>query len=235
MKNIYILTLVLFSFVANAQDDVVYNFNTDGDTEGWQKIPGSTTVSTSGGTLIMGGDISNYGGAMTGTSIVYTEGVGSPETELGLNDSDYDYIEIVIQNNTTVGPPANGQGNFQLMSYVTGGNSGGSAGKQNFTVPADGQFHTLIVFLPQTPSANNGVISNLGVRVKGNPQPAETVVIDQITIKSLDPTYNGFVQNPDFEDMSGALSNWSVSGTGITAGISNDATSCGNNCCLFLF
>ena len=225
MKNIYILTLVLFSFVANAQDDIVYNFNTDGDTEGWQKIPGSTTVSTSGGTLIMGGDISNYGGAMTGTSIVYTDGVGSPETELGLNDSDYDYIEIVIQNNTTVGPPANGQGNFQLMSYITGGNSGASAGKQNFTVPADGQFYTLIVFLPQTPSANNGVISNLGVRVKGNPQPAETVVIDQITIKPLDPTYNGFVQNPDFEDMSGALSNWSVSGTGITAGISNDATS----------
>ena len=225
MKKIYILALISLSLAINSQEDILYGFNTDGDTEGWQKIPGSTTVSASGGTLIMGGDISNYGGAMTGTTIVYTDGVGSPETELGLNDSDYDYVEIIIQNNTSIGPPANGQGNFQLMSYVSGGNAGNTAGKQNFTVPADGQFYTMIVFLPQTPTANNGIISNLGVRVKGNPNQGESFVIDQITIKSLDPTYNGFVQNPDFEDMSGDLSNWSVSGTGITASISNVATS----------
>ena len=225
MKKIYILTLMSLSLAINSQEDIFYGFNTDGDTEGWQKIPGSTTVSASGGTLIMGGDISNYGGAMTGTSIVYTDGVGSPETELGLNDSDYDYIEIVIQNNTSIGPPANGSGNFQLLSYLSGGFAGNTAGKQNFTVPADGQFYTVVVFLPQTPTANNGIISNLGVRVKGNPNNGESFVIDQITIKSLDTTYNGFVQNPDFEDISGDLGNWSVSGTGITVGISNDATS----------
>ncbi len=221
MKKIYILALISLSLAINSQEDILYGFNTDGDTEGWQKIPGSTTVSASGGTLIMGGDISNYGGTMTGTSI----SAGSPETELGLNDTDYDYIEIVIQNNTSIGPPANGQGNFQLLSYVSGGNAGNTAGKQNFTVPPDGQFYTMIVFLPQTPSANNGIISNLGVRVKGNPNDGESFVIDQITIKSLDPTYNGFVQNPDFEDLSGDFGNWSVSGTGVTASISNDATS----------
>ena len=221
MKKIYILTLISLSLAINSQEDIFYGFNTDGDTEGWQKIPGSTTVSASGGTLIMGGDISNYGGTITGTSI----SAGSPETELGLNDSDYDYIEIVIQNNTSIGPPANGQGNFQLLSYVSGGSAGNTAGKQNFTVPADGQFYTMIVFLPQTPAANNGIISNIGVRVKGNPNQGESFVIDQITIKSLDPTYNGFVQNPDFEDISGDLGNWSVSGTGVTVGISNDATS----------
>ena len=221
MKKIYILTLISLSLAINSQEDIFYGFNSDGDTEGWQKIPGSTTVSASGGTLIMGGDISNYGGTMTGTSI----SAGSPETELGLNDTDYDYIEIVIQNNTSIGPPANGQGNFQLLSYVSGGNAGNTAGKQNFTVPPDGQFYTMIVFLPQTPSANNGIISNLGVRVKGNPNDGESFVIDQITIKSLDPTYNGFVQNPDFEDLSGDFGNWSVSGTGVTASISNDATS----------
>ncbi len=221
MKKIYILTLISLSLAINSQEDILYGFNTDGDTEGWQKIPGSTTVSASGGTLIMGGDISNYGGTMTGTSI----SAGAPETELGLNDSDYDYIEIVIQNNTSIGPPANGQGNFQLLSYVSGGNAGNTAGKQNFTVPADGEFYTLIVFLPQTPTANNGIISNLGVRVKGNPNNGESFVVDQITIKSLDPTYNGFVQNPDFEDLSGDFGNWSVSGTGVTASISNDATS----------
>ena len=221
MKKIYILALISLSLAINSQEDILYGFNTDGDTEGWQKIPGSTTVSASGGTLIMGGDISNYGGTMTGTSI----SAGAPETELGLNDTDYDYIEIVIQNNTSIGPPANGQGNFQLLSYVSGGNAGNTAGKQNFTVPPDGQFYTMIVFLPQTPSANNGIISNLGVRVKGNPNDGESFVIDQITIKSLDPTYNGFVQNPDFEDLSGDFGNWSVSGTGVTASISNDATS----------
>ena len=221
MKKIYILALISLSLAINSQEDILYGFNTDGDTEGWQKIPGSTTVSASGGTLIMGGDISNYGGTMTGTSI----SAGSPETELGLNDTDYDYIEIVIQNNTSIGPPANGQGNFQLLSYVSGGNAGNTAGKQNFTVPADGEFYTLIVFLPQTPTANNGIISNIGVRVKGNPNQGESFVIDQITIKSLDPTYNGFVQNPDFEDLSGDFGNWSVSGTGVTASISNDATS----------
>ena len=221
MKKIYILTLISLSLAINSQEDILYGFNTDGDTEGWQKIPGSTTVSASGGTLIMGGDISNYGGTMTGTSI----SAGAPETELGLNDSDYDYIEIIIQNNTSIGPPANGQGNFQLLSYVSGGNAGNTAGKQNFTVPADGEFYTMIVFLPQTPTANNGIISNLGVRVKGNPNNGESFVVDQITIKSLDPTYNGFVQNPDFEDLSGDFGNWSVSGTGVTASISNDATS----------
>ena len=221
MKKIYILALISLSLAINSQEDILYGFNTDGDTEGWQKIPGSTTVSASGGTLIMGGDISNYGGTMTGTSI----SAGAPETELGLNDSDYDYIEIIIQNNTSIGPPANGQGNFQLLSYVSGGNAGNTAGKQNFTVPADGEFYTMIVFLPQTPTANNGIISNLGVRVKGNPNNGESFVVDQITIKSLDPTYNGFVQNPDFEDLSGDFGNWSVSGTGVTASISNDATS----------
>ena len=142
MKKIYILTLISLSLAINSQEDIFYGFNTDGDTEGWQKIPGSTTVSASGGTLIMGGDISNYGGTITGTSI----SAGSPETELGLNDSDYDYIEIVIQNNTSIGPPANGQGNFQLLSYVSGGSAGNTAGKQNFTVPADGQFYTMIVY-----------------------------------------------------------------------------------------
>jgi hypothetical protein len=222
MKKHYILILLLLSFTINAQDDITFGFNTDGEFESWMKIPsGTTAVSVSGGALIVGGDITNYGGVMTGTSNQNS----APATELNINDSDYDYVEIVIQNNTTVGIPTNGQGNFQLTSYVTGSLAGATAGKANFSVPADGQFYTMVVFLPATPAGNAGVISNLGIRVKGNAAPGETVVIDQFTIKSLNPTYNGFVENPDFEDISGTLGGWSIIGTGITAAVSGDANS----------
>ncbi|CAI8418950.1 MAG: Uncharacterised protein [Flavobacterium sp. SCGC AAA160-P02] len=216
MKKNYILLLlcILASFFTNAQ--IVYEFNTDGDTEGWVKIASQTTsISVDGGSLIVGGDISNYGGAMTGDA----------DSQINISDSEYDYLEIVIKNNTTIAPPANGNGNFQLMNYVSGGVAGNTATKTNFEVPADGEFHTLIVFIPATPAANNGTIANLGIRIKGNPPASQTFELDKVTIKQLQYTYNGFVRNPSFEDLTGELGGWSLTGSGVTVAISTDASS----------
>lgn len=216
MKKNYFFALafLLVAFLSNAQ--ITYDFNTDGDTEGWVKIPSQTTaISVSGGLLTVGGDISNYGGVMTGDA----------SSEIDLSDSEYDYLEIVMKNNTTLSPPANGNGNFQLLSYVAGGTAGNTATKTNFSVPADGQFYTLIVFIPNTPAANNGTIANLGIRIKGNPAPGQTFEIDKVTIKQLQYSYNGFVRNPDFEDLSGELGGWSLTGSGVSVGITSDANS----------
>ena len=216
MKKNYILLLlcILASFFTNAQ--IVYEFNTDGDTEGWVKIASQTTsISVEGGSLIVGGDISNYGGVMTGDA----------DSQINISDSEYDYLEIVIKNNTTIAPPANGNGNFQLMNYVSGGVAGNTATKTNFEVPADGEFHTLIVFIPATPTDNNGTIANLGIRIKGNPPASQTFELDKVTIKQLQYTYNGFVRNPSFEDLTGELGGWSLTGSGVTVAISTDASS----------
>ena len=88
MKKNYFFTLafLLVAFLSNAQ--ITYDFNTDGDTEGWVKIPSQTTaISVSGGLLTVGGDISNYGGVMTGDA----------SSEIDLSDSEYDYLEIVMK------------------------------------------------------------------------------------------------------------------------------------------
>jgi len=205
MKHNYysLFIFCMVSFFTNAQD-IVYNFDTD--TEGWVKIASATTeVTQSNGTLVVGTNISNYGGTL------------SPE--LNIQDTSYDFLEFVIQNNTTLT-------GFQLLSYVTGGTVGSTATKTNFEVPADGAFHTIVVAIPSTPGANNGNITNLGVRVTGDPAAGESIVFDAITIKeAAEPSYNGFVKNPNFDDIDGSLGGWSLVGTGCTVAVSTDTNS----------
>tara|TARA_B100000767_G_scaffold275375_1_gene312045 strand:+ start:2604 stop:3923 length:1320 start_codon:yes stop_codon:yes gene_type:complete len=205
MKKNYILLFIfsITSLLVNAQD-ITYDF--DSDAEGWIKIASATTViSQSNGTLVVGGDVNNYGG------------ITSPD--LNINEVDYDYVELVIQNNTSIT-------GFQLMNYVSGGLVGGTAAKTNFDIPTDGAYHTILVVIPSTPAANNGVITNLGIRIKGNPAVGDSFVFDSITIKeAATSTYTGFVENPNFDDVDGLLGAWNLIGTGVTVGVSTDATS----------
>ena len=216
MKKNYILLFIigLITLFSQAQD-IVYSFDTTDDTEEWIRIPSQTTaVTQSEGTLIVGTDITNFGGIM------------SPD--LNLSDSDYEFVELVVQNNTSFT-------GFQLLSYVTGGNVGNTASKTNFEISADGNFHTILVAIPATPSDNNGVITALGIRVKGDAAEGESLVFDSITIKkAVEPTFDGFVKNPNFDDVEGILGGWSMSGSGGTFAVSNDTTT-GNQAAEFTF
>jgi hypothetical protein len=216
MKKNYILLFIigLITLFSQAQD-IVYSFDTTDDTEEWIRIPSQTTaVTQSEGTLIVGTDITNFGGIM------------SPD--LNLSDTDYEFVELVVQNNTSFT-------GFQLLSYVTGGNVGNTASKTNFEISADGNFHTILVAIPATPSDNNGVITALGIRVKGDAAEGESLVFDSITIKkAVEPTFDGFVKNPNFDDVEGILGGWSMSGSGGTFAVSNDTTT-GNQAAEFTF
>jgi len=216
MKKNYILLFIigLTTLFSQAQD-IVYSFDTTDDTEEWIRIPSQTTaVTQSEGTLIVGTDITNFGGIM------------SPD--LNLSDTDYEFVELVVQNNTSFT-------GFQLLSYVTGGNVGNTASKTNFEISADGNFHTILVAIPATPSDNNGVITALGIRVKGDAAEGESLVFDSITIKkAVEPTFDGFVKNPNFDDVEGILGGWSMSGSGGTFAVSNDTTT-GNQAAEFTF
>ena len=216
MKKNYILLFIigLITLFSQAQD-IVYSFDTTDDTEEWIRIPSQTTaVTQSEGTLIVGTDITNFGGIM------------SPD--LNLSDTDYEFVELVVQNNTSFT-------GFQLLSYVTGGNVGNTASKTNFEISADGNFHTILVAIPATPSDNNGVITALGIRVKGDAAEGESLVFDSITIKkAVEPSFDGFVKNPNFDDVEGILGGWSMSGSGGTFAVSNDTTT-GNQAAEFTF
>ena len=216
MKKNYILLFIigLTTLFSQAQD-IVYSFDTTDDTEGWVKIPSlTTTVSQSNGTLVVGTDITNYGGIMS--------------LDLNLSDTDYEFVELVVQNNTSLT-------GFQLLSYVTGGSAGNTASNTSFTIPADGNFHTILVAIPAAPSDNNGVITGLGIRVKGDAAEGESLVFDSITIKkAVEPSFDGFVKNPNFDDVEGILGGWSMSGSGGTFAVSNDTTT-GNQAAEFTF
>ena len=206
MKKKYIILFIigLTTLFSQAQD-TVYSFDTTDDTEGWVKIPSlTTTVTQSEGTLIVGTDITNYGGTMS--------------LDLNLSDTDYEFVELVVQNNTSLT-------GFQVLSYVVGGNAGNTAAKTNFEIPTDGNFHTILVAIPATPSDNNGVITGLGIRVKGDAAEGENLVFDSITIKETsEASFDGFVKNPNFDDIDGILGSWSIAGTGGTFAVSNDTT-----------
>ena len=214
-KNYILLFIICLTTLFSQAQDIVYSFDTTDDTEEWIRIPSQTTaVTQSEGTLIVGTDITNFGGIM------------SPD--LNLSDTDYEFVELVVQNNTSFT-------GFQLLSYVTGGNVGNTASKTNFEISADGNFHTILVAIPATPSDNNGVITALGIRVKGDAAEGESLVFDSITIKkAVEPTFDGFVKNPNFDDVEGILGGWSMSGSGGTFAVSNDTTT-GNQAAEFTF
>ena len=140
MKHFYTFTFLLFTLMGlNAQDDVVFDFNTTGDTEGWTNIPSNTTVvSQLDGQLYIGSDISNYGGTYT---------------TLDLASDDYAFVEITVSSFTGL---ANG---LQLLNFDST-LSPGPASKTNITI-ADQTTETILVPIPNTPAANNGVILGL--------------------------------------------------------------------------
>ena len=214
-KNYILLFFIGLTTLFSQAQDIVYSFDTTDDTEGWVKIPSlTTTVSQSNGTLVVGTDITNYGGIMS--------------LDLNLSDTDYEFVELAVQNNTSLT-------GFQLLSYVTGGSAGNTASNTSFTIPADGNFHTILVAIPAAPSDNNGVITGLGIRVKGDVAEGENLVFDSITIKkAVEPTFDGFVKNPNFDDVEGILGGWSMSGSGGTFAVSNDTTT-GNQAAEFTF
>ena len=209
MKHFYTFTFLLFTLMGLNAQDVVFDFNTPGDTEGWTHIPSQTTVvSQLDGQLHVGSDISNYGGTYT---------------TLDLVSDDYAFVEITVSSFTGL---TNG---LQLLNFDSTF-SPGTASKTNITV-ADGSSETYLVAIPNTPAANNGVILGLGIRVKGNPAAGAYFSIDNFTIVgAVESTYDesGITKNPSFEDITGSLGNWvEAGGSNITRTVTSTESSDG--------
>ena len=135
----------------------------DSDVEGWTNIY-NTSVSQSTDYLTVS-NMANYGGTI------------SPL--LSISDVSYDQIEIKIQNNTILT-------SFQILNYVVGGTDTQTATRVNFEIPissSNGEFSIHTIDLPATPPANNGIISRLGLRVKGTPSEGDTFLVDYIKLK----------------------------------------------------
>jgi hypothetical protein len=206
MKKLYTLfALICFTTNAIVAQDIQYNFSSNGNAEGWEAA-GSATLTVASGDLTISA-IGNFGGARSSDG-------------LNLAESSYTTVEIIMENTTDFAT-------FQVLNYLTGSTSAGTATKQDFTAPAMSATNTYTVNIPTGP--NSGTIDRIGIRAKGQPTTG-TLRIESITIvefvSSGGTSYNGFVENAGFEDTTSSVVPWTLTGDGslATATFTNDAT-----------
>ena len=200
--------------LSEAIEDVSYNFN--GDLEGWTSS-GAGTLSVSATELNLDGDIGGF------TQIL------SPA--LSLNANEFNQLELVVSNTTNI---SNG---LRIVNYETGNSASADGGLTNFTLNTDGAEQTILIDIPATPAANSGVITQLGIQFRGNPAAGEYIKLNSVTIKaSPQSSYdNGFGQNPNFDDVSGTLGNWSMTGSGGTFAVNTTGGVSGSQAAEFTF
>lgn len=190
MKKITsIIALIATSFFATAQN-VDYNFNTEGDIEGFTQSGSTATVPAPGGVL----EITFTGGYA---------GVRGPEGE-NINESDYQYVVVNAENATN-------NTEWQIVSLDSGDTNFGNGEKTNFTMPvvADGAGYTSFVIAIPINADNSGIIDRIGLRAKTGTAPTGTLRIDRLTIIEAE---NDFVTNAGFESMVSSVTPWTTSG-----------------------
>ncbi|PTX62342.1 putative secreted protein (Por secretion system target) [Kordia periserrulae] len=198
MKKIT-LFLILLPFFAFSQN-IVYNFNTTGDVEGFtQGGIGSFDVPAPGGSL----ECSGWTGGF--------QQVRSPEG-LNLVEADYAILRIVVENATN-------NDIWQVINYDTADQNAGQGEKLDFTMPivtAGSGFTTFDLAIPVNPD-NGGTLDRVGIRAKqGNTFGLTgTLKIDQFMIVNT-IVEDMWVANPNFE----TSSDWSASGGETTASFS---------------
>ncbi|WP_298511142.1 T9SS type A sorting domain-containing protein [uncultured Kordia sp.] len=191
MKKITLLLCILVPLFAFSQN-VVYNFNTTGNVEGF----------TQGG--IGSFDVPAPGGSLDCTG--WTGGFQQIRTPDGLNlvEANYTILRIVVENATN-------NDLWQVINYDTGNQSAGQGERTDFTMPivtSGSGFSTIDLPIPTNPD-NMGTIDRVGIRVKqGNTfGMSGTLKIDQVIILNT-IVEDMWVSNPDFE----ASSSWTASG-----------------------
>lgn len=199
MKKITLLACIIIPFFAFSQN-IVYNFNTTGDVEGF----------TQGG--ISSFDVPAPGGSLDCTG--WTGGFQQIRSPQGLNvlEADYTILRIVVENATN-------NDSWQVINYDTGDQSAGNGERADFTMPivtAGAGFSTIDLPIPSNPD-NMGMLDRVGIRVKqGNTfGMSGTLKIDQVVIINT-VLEDMWVANPGFE----ASSDWTASGGEATASFS---------------
>lgn len=186
MKKITFLLLTILPFIAFGQD-VVYDFNTDGNLEGFSQ-GGMTNLTVAGGII---------------SNDAWTGGFHQLRTADGLNlvEANYTLLGIRVENSTDFET-------WQVINYDTGTVDAGNSTKLDFTMPtvADGSgFTDFIVAIPANPD-NGGTIDRVGIRAKGTVTTG-TLKIDKWVI--FNTSAENIITNGDFES---GLSPWTSSG-----------------------
>ncbi|SEQ14387.1 Por secretion system C-terminal sorting domain-containing protein [Hyunsoonleella jejuensis] len=186
MKKITFLLLTILPFIAFGQD-VVYDFNTDGNQEGFTQGGMSNLT-------VAGGVISNdtWGGSF--------HQLRTPDG-LNLVEANYTLLGIRVENSTDFET-------WQVVNYDAGSTAAGQGTLVDFTMPTvtDGSgFTDFIVAIPSNPD-NGGTIDRVGIRAKGTVTTG-TLKIDKWVI--FNASAENIVTNGDFES---GLSPWTTSG-----------------------
>ncbi|MCF1191033.1 T9SS type A sorting domain-containing protein [Mangrovimonas sp. AS39] len=172
MKKITLLFTMLFVAMVSQAQSIVYDFNTDGDNEGWANS-GAPGWDVSGGIYTLQGD---GGGDFPGGYAGMNQNSDfSPE----LSSSEYMTVRIIAENLIMVDGAQHTT--FQLGNLPTGSTSWGSAGKQDFEIPYGSGFNEYVITIPTSPNAS-GDISRLGLRIKSGPTISGSLKIDEIEI-----------------------------------------------------
>ncbi|MFT4683426.1 MAG: hypothetical protein ACI8RP_000006 [Urechidicola sp.] len=214
MKKITLLVLLISTVFTGFAQDVEYNFNTDGDNEGWE-ASGVNLTTASG---IMNVEIISPTNGFQGTR---------SSDALALAEANYLTLRIVVENNVLLVDGTTPVTAFQIINYDTGSTSIGDAVKTDVTIPAGG-YNTMDIMIPSNPD-NSGTIDRLGLRIKSGANTLDAssnfnldsaIILFSGTVTS---TFSGFVQNPCFENVTGDIAPWVVTGDG-TSSLSTDAS-----------
>lgn len=201
MKRNLLILLLVFPFLVFSQS-FYYDFNTDGDLEGFTQ-GGIPSLNVTSGNLELTDSPDAFAG---GFQFIRTQ------EALNLEEGKYGIMRITFENLLT-----DNSGNsetFQILNYDTGSTNAGLAEKVDVTLPYGAGFSTIDIPIPFNAS-NDGVIDRLGFRVKlgsGNGLTG-TLKIDQIII--VDSHVN-VVSNFDFQN---GGSDWGKVGGDVTFSI----------------
>lgn len=170
----------------------------DDPTEGWKSS--GTNVSAANGVLTA--DIKT---ATTGYA-----GIRSGQG-LGLDMSVYTRAVIVIKNRTD-------KPTFQLFNHDTGSDKFGDGTSEDFDLPTlDTEFRTVTVSIPDNPDITDGLIDQLGIRVKSGPEILNGFDIQSITLLPNNSGFDWtFESDGNLESWSEAAATLSVSSGALT-------------------
>jgi len=206
-KNTYILFFVL-PFLGFGQS-YYYDFNTDGDLEGFTH-GGIPSLNVSGGVL-----------EATDTPTPYAGGFQQIRTPdgLGLVEGDYTMVRIVAENLLTETATPGNHETFKIVNYDIGDNSPGNGEQSgNLTIPYGVGFNTYDFAIPSN-SDNAGVLDRIGLRIQlgGSSGLAGTFKIDQFII--INTLSVNIATNGDFENNGGELVPWIANGPDVSASL----------------
>ena len=164
-------------------------YNFNTTTEGFTSSNSVVTLSSSNGAIVR--DFGGYEAVLT--------------PDLNLSEDDYEVIRIVVRNSSTFN-------NFKLFNLDNPGTNWGNATSVVIDIPQSTEFVTRDILIPKN-TDNSGVIHQLALRAQGNPDG--TIEIAQVVLIET----GNWAANNNFETLTdGILTDWTASGTNVTAG-----------------